>query len=71
MMKVRLLNDGGFSGLERVNFPVIVEASESQDGLFVVHFDEIMNLDGAEYHEDDTDFGTKYSFFADEVEVIE
>lgn len=71
MMKVRLLNDGGFVGLEGVKFPATVEASVSQDGLFIVHFDEIMNLDGAEYHQDDTDFGTKYSFYADEVEVVD
>lgn len=69
-MKIKLINNGSFEGLKDVAFPVEVEASVSEDGLYVVSFKDIMSIPRAFWCEDDTEEGTKYSFFEHEIEVV-
>lgn len=70
-MKVKLLNDGGFTGLKSVSFPVIVDA-ECNYSLDVVHvsFENIMSLPGAFFSKDDNSYGESYVFMGKEFEVV-
>lgn len=43
MMKVRLLNDGGYGDMEKVNFPAIVDAKILR-GLFLVNSSELYRV---------------------------
>ena len=71
-MKVKLLNDGGFTGLKSVSFPAIVDG-EWGYGRGVVHvsFETLMSLPGAFFSEDDNLYGAAYAFMDDEFEVVE
>lgn len=41
-MKVRLLNAGGYIGMQKVNFPIIVEAIEDESNAVRIHRDELV-----------------------------
>lgn len=69
-MKIKLLSAGGFVGLENVEFPVEVEAVLPDGGLYQVSYENIMKIEGAFYSEEDTEKGSKYSFFSHEIEVL-
>lgn len=71
-MKVKLLNDGGFTGLKSVSFPVVLDAEYgySRD-LVHVSFEALMSLPGAFFSEDDNFYGAAYTFLEDEFEVVE
>lgn len=70
VMKVRLLNDGGYDGLANVQFPVDVELEREGYALYYVSYDVIAALPGWFHHEDDTYVGHAYCFYKNEVEVV-
>ncbi len=73
MMKVRLLNDGGFgAATNKIKFPVIVDgfSHEFVDGAVTIPLDEIVRVGGDKAVIDDC--GLPYlSFLSHEFEVIE
>lgn len=69
-MKIKLLNDGGYEGLQNVIFPVTVDAVLSQDGLYCVSFSKIQSLHNAYWDAFDTAEGEYYVFHDREVEVL-
>lgn len=71
-MKIRLLNDGGFTGLKSVSFPVIVDAELGYNpNVARVSFKTFMSVPGSFFSEDDNDYGVPYTFLDNEFEVVE
>lgn len=69
-MIIKLKNDGGFSGLEGVAFPVTIEAAQtSLDGGYRVYGRVLQAINGVDAKHFDAD--DHYVFFNHEVEVIE
>lgn len=68
-MKLKLLNDGEFVGMNAVNFPVVVDACRLDDG-FLVNGAELIRV-GAD--PDNFDAWTPYYFslLSKECEVVE
>ncbi len=68
MMKVRLLNDGGFKFLGGVDFPVEVEAVEhpSLDGAVHISSVELTSAGATK----DVTMLPNWSFYGDEFEVV-
>lgn len=67
-MKIKLLCNGGYGGMENVKFPVVVESMLSGSELHGVTGRELISL-GANPDWFSTDF--LYNFNTDECEVIE
>lgn len=59
-MKVTLLNDGGYTGLEKVQFPVEVEGELLKRGSFSIKGEELIAI-GGEYEAFDPSFGYWFS----------
>lgn len=72
-MRIRLLTTGGFIGLRGVSLPVVVEGTQVYNGDgYTVDFDIIAALPGFVFSDEDTEYGTKYTFFTGtECEVVE
>ena len=49
-MRIRLLNDGGFTGLGDVKFPIEVNGNVEDDGDICVLGRELRNIDGVDPH---------------------
>ncbi|HAT3835999.1 hypothetical protein [Morganella morganii] len=49
-MKVKLLNDGGYAGLENIIFPVVVEVNNHYDSGFDVAGSELILIGGDGEH---------------------
>lgn len=54
-MKIRLLSNGGYAGMDEVKFPVEVEAEVAERGLALVPETEMHRLGRADYFEDPDD----------------
>jgi hypothetical protein len=69
-MRIRLLNDGGYAGMERVKFPVEVEAEAevAEGGSVVVPESEMHRIGCADYF-DDPD-GPFWPFYGDSWEAV-
>lgn len=54
-MRINLLGDNGYCGLEYVSFPVEVEASVYCDGRTAVHYNELVRIgaDGEMFFDDE------------------
>lgn len=71
-MKIRLLNDGGYIGMERVGFPVEVEAARSTYGVvngFDVPDAELRRI-GADLTKFKKPEGSTWFFLEEETEVL-
>lgn len=70
-MKIRLENDGGYAGLEKVKFPVEVEAySFSARGTAHIHFNIMQAIPGYKYNPECRK-GSDYIFFTGEYTLLE
>lgn len=70
MLKVKLLNDGGYGDMENVKFPVIVEGEDFEGEGFLVSGSELIRV-GASNDNDVWDPNYKYFFYnIRECEVI-
>lgn len=67
MLKVKLLNDGGYGDMENVKFPVIVEGTMWSDRGIDVKVSEL-NKHGAEFIDGDEEY--YFSLLQGECEVI-
>lgn len=48
-MRINLIGDNGYCGLEYVDFPVEVEASVYCDGRTAVHYNELVRIGASEF----------------------
>ena len=70
-MRIKLLNDGTYDGLKKVNFPVEVDCEAEISCMgFDIPFEAISRLTGFEYFDNDAHYGEPYYFRWDEVEVL-
>ena len=67
-MKVRLLNSGGYAGMDNVKFPVVVDADGCSGNMCEVSGGELINAGACAYAWDESRL---YTFCEDEFEVIE
>lgn len=71
-MKIKLLNDGGFTGLNEVVFPLEVPAEEVEMvGTRALVNADFMHSVGAVFNKTDIGDDDFYMFLADEYEVVE
>lgn len=75
MLKVRLLNDGGYGDMENVKFPVIVEGMYLENDLYGVSGSELLRVGAFKFNQEgdelwDPDY--RYNFkIGTECEVVE
>lgn len=67
MLKVKLLSDGDYGGMDNVNFPVIVEGFYVGVGIGILGA-ELINL-GAEFIDADEEY--YFSLLSGECEVVD
>ena len=67
-MKVRLLNGGGYAGMESVKFPVVVDAASCSENMCEVFGVELINAGACSYAWDESHL---YTFCEDEFEAVE
>lgn len=71
MLKIKLLNDGGYGDMENVNFPVIVEGEDFESQGCDILGSELIRV-GATVTDHGWDPDWKYHFYyGDECEVVE
>ncbi len=68
-MKVKLLNDGGYAGLENISFPVIAEVNNHYVSGFDVAGSELIRIGGDGEHLN-INFDYYFSVSCGECEVI-
>lgn len=67
-MKVRLLNGGGYVGMDNVKFPVVVDADGCTENMCKVSGSELINAGACPCEWEESHL---YNFCEDEFEVIE
>lgn len=67
-MKVRLLNDGCYAGMESVKFPVVVDAVSCSENMCEVLGGELINSGACSYAWNESH---SYAFCEDQFEVTE
>jgi len=67
-MKIKLLNDGGYYGLDNVKFPVVVDICKNDSGKCRVSGAELINLGGKVGSFSPT---THYFFHPRDIEAID
>lgn len=72
-MKVRIDADGGYVGLTKMQFPIIVEVERHSDDyqIYYIAYDELAKIPGFFWDHDDCYKGNSYVFFDVEVTVVE
>lgn len=66
-MKIVLTGACRYTGLAKLSFPIVVEATPKGMALLAVEFETLRAFPEWEFHEDDVDFGGEYLFFHYEV----
>lgn len=70
-MRVLLINEGNYMGLDDVDFPVIVEASEIDEFSAAIPTSELVRVGGFEFAFDDNEDQHWPFIIGSECEVIE
>lgn len=71
MLKVKLLNDGGYGDMENVKFPVIVEGEDFEGQGCDILGSELIRVGAIAKCRWNPDFFKYYFFYGDECEVID
>lgn len=69
-MKIRLKSASGYVGLKNVKFPVEVQVQSKGYQLYYVSYEEMSKVEGWFFHERDTEEGSFYCFYFNEVDVV-